>query len=81
MGKMNIPELPPLPAPDVYDVEDCHTYSEESMRAYGAACAAAEREAIAAYLDEEHRRIKHQHNYYACLAREIRERSNAKPAG
>jgi hypothetical protein len=46
-------ELPALPEPDMChqksqdDYDEEYTYSAEAVRAYGAACAAAEREACA----------------------------------
>jgi hypothetical protein len=51
-----VPKLPPLPEPDTHcwddDTQrDVWSHSADQMRAYGAACAAAEREACAAEFD------------------------------
>ena len=48
------PELPSLPDPDDFDSRWTvrHIYTADQMRAYGAACAAAEREACARVCDE-----------------------------
>ena len=47
-------------------------FTADQMRAYGAACAAAERERIAAWLDAEHEKRKHLDNQAAFYAAAIR---------
>ena len=47
-------------------------FTADQMRAYGAACAAAERERIAAWLDAEHEKRKHLDNHAAFYAAAIR---------
>ena len=71
---------PPNPPPDLEEHETelwgqnvCDDYWRQAkMRAYGAACAAAERERIAAWLDAEHEKRKHLDNHAAFYAAAIR---------
>ena len=65
--------LPPLPEDRRYS-HDAH-FSAEQMRDYGAACAKAEREAIAQMLDAEHAWRKHLDNHAAVYARMVRRRT------
>lgn len=49
---MSSPNLPPLPEPDYSGAREDY-FSEDTVRAYGAACVAAEREACAAICEAD----------------------------
>lgn len=65
--------MPPLPSP-LWQGGFGYYYTDDQMKAYGAACVAAEREAIAQMLDEEQRRDRWS-NHAGVFARMVRERS------
>ncbi len=64
-------DLVPLPESQKH----CHDakYSSRQMRSYAAACVAAYKATLIRELENRHMQHINQHNWYACLARELRE--------